>query len=263
MFLTEGLLESEPAVVNPIGGFLSSNLEYLPMLDGATREPFGRLGVMIGPFIPHAVLPPMTEEPGRRPESDSGAPAGADSESTYELLLRAKQDDRQAIERLWARYLPRIRRWAHGRLPASSRGMLDTDDLAQEILLRAIQHVDSFEPRHEGAFQGYLRQMLKNRVLDEVRRAARRPTDTSIHDDEHAAADPSPLELAVGRERLERYEAALQQLKPQDRELVIARFELDFSPAEIAAAFGKPSVAAAQMAVGRAVLRLAEVMGRA
>jgi RNA polymerase sigma-70 factor, ECF subfamily len=217
---------------------------------------------MIGPFISNAVLPPMTEEPGRRPESDSGAPAGADSESTYEILLRAKEGDRQAIEGLWARYLPRIRRWAHGRLPASSRGMLDTDDLAQEILLRAIQHVDSFEPRHEGAFQGYLRQMLRNRVLDEVRRAARRPTDTSIHD-EHAASDPSPLELAVGRENLERYEAALQLLKPQDRELVIARFELDFSAAEIAAAFGKPSVAAAQMAVGRAVLRLAEVMGRA
>lgn len=221
----------------------------------------GRLGVIMGPFIPNEVLTPMAEEPAWPSERDRGAPAG-DSESSFELLLKAKQGDRQAVERLWTRYLPRIRRWAHGRLPSSSRGLLDTDDLAQEILLRAIQHVDTFEPRHEGAFQGYLRQMLKNRIFDELRSAGRRPAGTTIHD-EHAAPDPSPLELALGRETLDRYEAALQQLRPLDRELVVARFELDFSVAEIAAAFGKPSVAAAQMAVSRAVLKLAEVMGRA
>jgi RNA polymerase sigma-70 factor (ECF subfamily) len=215
----------------------------------------------MGPFIPDEVLAPMTEEAARRPEPDIGTPTG-DPESSFELLLKAKQGDQQAVERLWARYLPRIRHWAHGRLPGSSRGVLDTDDLAQDILVRAIQRVDSFEPRHEGAFQGYLRQMLKNRVLDELRAAGRRPQGTTIHD-EHAAADPSPLERALGRETMERYEAALQQLRPQDRELIVARFELDFSVAEIAAAFGKPSVAAAQMAVSRAILRLAEVMGRA
>jgi RNA polymerase sigma factor (sigma-70 family) len=227
----------------------------------AVFELSGRLGVIMGPFIPNEVLTPMAEEPARPSERDGAAPAG-DSESSFELLLKAKQGDRQAVERLWSRYLPRIRRWAHGRLPSSSRGLLDTDDLAQEILLRAIQHVDTFEPRHEGAFQGYLRQMLKNRIFDELRSAGRRPAGTTIHD-EHAAPDPSPLELALGRETLDRYEAALQQLRPQDRELVVARFELDFSVAEIAAAFGKPSVPAAQMAVSRAVLKLAEVMGRA
>src|SRR5262245_47359719 len=229
----------------------------MPGCEQVMPTPFelsGRVGVIMGPFIPDEVLTPMTDDPTRRRDLGGGAPAG-DSESSFELLLKAKQGDRQAVERLWARYLPRIRRWAHGRL-------LDTDDLAQEILLLAIQHVESFEPRHEGAFQGYLRQMLRNRIFDELRSAGRRPAGTTIHD-EHAAPDPSPLELALGRETLERYEAALQQLRPQDRELVVARFELDFSVAEIAAAFGKPSVAAAQMAVGRAVLRLAEVMGRA
>src|SRR5262245_53657626 len=95
-------------------------------------ELFGRLGAIMAPFIPDEVLAPMTDEPARRRELDGGAPAG-DSESSFELLLKAKQGDRQAVERLWARYIPRIRRWAHGRLPASSRGLLDTDDLAQDI----------------------------------------------------------------------------------------------------------------------------------
>jgi RNA polymerase sigma factor (sigma-70 family) len=118
--------------------------------------------------------------------------------------------------------------------------VLDTDDLAQEILVHAVQRVETFEPRHEGAFQGYLRQMLKNRVLDEVRRAARRPAGAPLND-EHAARDPSPLEIAIGREALERYEAALDKLRPQDQQLI----------------------AAAQMAVSRALVRLAEEMANA
>ena len=218
----------------------------------------GAAGVMIAPLIPKAVQPVMTEWPDRRAEPER-AVAGRDTESSFELLLQAKKGDKDAIERLWAKYLPRIRRWAHGRLPASARGPLDTDDLAQDILIRALQHIESFEPRHEGAFQGYLRQMLKNRVLDEVRRVGRRPAATTLAD-VHRAPNRSPLEELLGRETIERYEAGLERLKPQDRELIVARFELDFSVAEIAEAFGKPSVAAAQMAVSRAVLRLAQVM---
>lgn len=226
-----------------------------------TRDLADGLGVMIVPFISKAVQPAMTEWPDRHSEPD-GALTSRDSESSFELLLQAQKGDQRAIERLWVRYMPRIRRWAHGRLPTSVRGPLDTDDLAQDVLLRAIQHVESFEPRHEGAFQGYLRQMLKNRVLDEIRRAARRPADTTLVD-VHAAPDRSPLEIVIGREAMERYEVALERLRPQDRELIVARFELGFSLAEIADAFAKPSVAAAQIAVSRAVLRLAEVMSLA
>jgi RNA polymerase sigma factor (sigma-70 family) len=139
--------------------------------------------------------------------------------------------------------------------------MLDTEDLAQEVLYHAVRRVDTFQPQHEGAFQGYVRQTLLNRVRDEARRARRRPAG-AVLEDEHVAVDASPLELAIGQEALDRYEAALQRLKPQDRELIIARIELHFSAAEIAAAFGKPSTAAAKMAISRALVRLAEEMNR-
>jgi RNA polymerase sigma-70 factor (ECF subfamily) len=203
----------------------------------------------------------MSERPDRHQQPERGA-AGHDAESSFDLLLRAKHGDAEAVEQLWARYLPRLRRWAHGRLPTNARGALDTQDLAQEILVHAIQRIDTFEARHEGGFQAYLRQMLKNRVLDEVRRVARRPPGAPLID-EHAATNPSPLEVAIGQETLERYEAALARLKPADRELIVARVELNFSAAEIAAAFGKPTAAAAQMAVSRALVRLAEEMADA
>src|SRR4030095_913756 len=84
--------------------------------------------------------------------------------SSYELVIRARGGDQEALNDLCARYLPRLQRWAHGRLPASARGALDTHDLVQETMTNVVQRLDKFEPRHEGAFQGYLRQALLNRI---------------------------------------------------------------------------------------------------
>ena len=207
-----------------------------------------------------AVLPPMTDSPEGtvRPSADA---ATRTVESSMDLLVRARTGDHQAVEELCARYLPRLGRWAHGRLPSSSRRLLDTEDLVQDVLIKAVRHVETFHPRHQGAFAGYIRQTLLNCLRDEGRKERRHPRLASI-EDEHVDEGPSPLESAIGKDALERYEAALERLKPQDRELVIARVELGFSAAEIAAEFGKPSPAAAQMAVSRALVKLAEEISR-
>jgi DNA-directed RNA polymerase specialized sigma24 family protein len=69
--------------------------------------------------------------------------------------------------------------------------------------------------------------------------------------------------LAVGQEAIERYEAALQRLRAEDREAIIARVELGMPHEELARLLGKPSANAARMAVERALVRLAAEMGRA
>ena len=175
------------------------------------------------------------------------------------LVLRAREGDRSARERLAARFLLPLKRFAHGRLPRAARGVLDSDDLVQETLIRALDHVDRFEPRRPGAFLAYLRQILLNQLRDEIRRIKRRPVGSEPAED--LAADvPSPLEEAIGREALERYEAALGRLSPEHQEAVVMRIELGCSYAEIAEAIGSPSANAARMAVSRAVARLAELM---
>ena len=68
---------------------------------------------------------------------------------------------------------------------------------------------------------------------------------------------PSPLELAIGRQGVERYERALERLRPEDREAIIARVEFGCSYEELAVSLGKPSPDAARMAAQRAMLRLA------
>src|SRR5262245_36042299 len=119
------------------------------------------------------------------------------SERTFRLVERAKRGERAAVEELASRYLPRLSRWASGRLPRWARDMSDTQDLVQETLLQTFRNIEGFEARSEGALQAYLRQALRNRIVDAVRRATRRgehaPLDSGQQD-----VGPSPLEAAIG-----------------------------------------------------------------
>ena len=176
-------------------------------------------------------------------------------EPTLELVVRAQHGDRPAMEALLERCLPPLKRWAHGRLPAYARGRLDTGDLVQEAALHALRCLGTFEPRHVGAMQAYLRQSVINKIRDEVRRVSRQPTPIELPEDQ-ASDRTSPLESAIEAEAYERYRDALTRLNTKDREMVVARIEVQWSLAEIAHRFGMRSVDAARMAVNRAVKRL-------
>lgn len=190
------------------------------------------------------------------PESDD-AKAGVllSDEPTIELVVRARDGDRAAIEALLQRSLPSLRRWAHGRLPTAARGYLDTEDIVQEAALHAVRRLDVFQPQHVGAMQAYLRQSVINRIRDEVRRIGRQPPPVELPDDQPGDRT-SPLELAIQAEAYDRYRQALTTLAPRDRELIVARIEVQWSLAEIAQRFGMRTVDGARMAVSRAVKRL-------
>jgi RNA polymerase sigma-70 factor (ECF subfamily) len=185
--------------------------------------------------------------------------ASRSNESSRELLTQARAGDRESLDLLCARYIPRLRRWARGRLPRWARERLDTDDLVQETVVHSIGRIESFEVRLDGSFHGYLRQALVNRIRDEIRRARRRPELGESADDEPDPS-PSPLDEAIGRQAREAYEGALSRLREEDREAIVARVELGCSHEETAAALGKPSADAARMAVARALVRLAREM---
>jgi RNA polymerase sigma factor (sigma-70 family) len=191
------------------------------------------------------------------PPEDADPPA----DGTYELLERARSGDDEALEVLFARHMPALRRWASGRLPRWARDITDTQDLVQDTVLQVFKRVEAFEPRGEGALQAYLRQSLLNRIRNEFRNKSRRPSFEDI--DEQAAADrTSPLEAAIRQEQLDRYEAALSRLTEQERDLIVARVEVGLTYEEMAELLGKPSWNAARMATARALLHLAEELRR-
>jgi len=195
------------------------------------------------------------------PMPDPRIPANS-LESTQQLLDLVRQGDRDALERLYVRCLPPLRRWARGRLPAAARGALDTQDLVQDTVVNSLRRLDQFDSRHEGALQAYLRQAVLNRIRDEARRFSRRPVPTELSESFQSDA-ASPLDIAIGREGMARYEAALQRLRPTDREAIIGRLELQHDYQELAIILGKPNANAARVAVNRALARLMEQLDAA
>ncbi len=182
-----------------------------------------------------------------------------DPDSSFELIQRAQGGDADALNRLLERHMPALRRWARGRLPQYARDMTDTQDLVQEAVTRTFLNFKRFEYRGDGALQAYLRQAVMNRIRDETRRVRRKPFQDDLNENmvDDAA---SPLELAIGTETVDRYEAALNELEPAEREAVVARLELGCSYEEIAQLVGKSTPDAARMAVTRAIKRLASLM---
>ena len=177
-----------------------------------------------------------------------------------ELLRRARAGDDQALDRLFGRYLPTLHRWAHGRIPSWARNAVDTADVVQETVLHTIRNLGGFEPQREGALLGYLRRSLLNRIRDRFRYASRHP---SAELNESAAdGGASPLDLAIDAQDRQRYQDALGQLSPADREAIVGRIELGYSYEQLALVLKKPTPSAARVAVRRALLHLSDEMHR-
>lgn len=182
-----------------------------------------------------------------------------DPRSTLTLLSEARAGDERAAEELFERHRMLLRRWGRGRLPGAARGLVDTEDLVQDVLFRTLHHLGSFEPEHKGAFRAYLRRSFLRLILDHRRRIHRKPPPEATPG-EIPAAGSSPEDEALEKDRLDRYEGALARLRAADREAIIARLELGMSYRDIARELGKPSPDAARKSVAQAVKRLAEQM---
>ena len=191
----------------------------------------------------------------------SDAPPGGNLSSplSEELLRRARTGDDRALDQLFARYVPRLHRWAHRRVPMWARSAADTADFVQETVLHTLRNLGTFQPQREGALLGYLRRSLLNRVRDQFRHAARHPAPGEL-DDRMADGGRSPLDLAIREQDRERYEAGLTRLRRADRQAIVASIELGYSYEQIALVLDKPSAEAARVAVRRALVRLGEEM---
>ena len=184
----------------------------------------------------------------------------ADLLRTRDLLVGAKKGDRDALDALLARYRPRLERWAAGRLPVRARSLLDTSDLVQETLLRAVGNLGSIEARGPGGFEAYVRQAILNRIRDQIRWARRRSGSEEISE---SLVDPTPsaLDEAIGADVVRQFETGMAQLTEEEQQLLHLRIELDMSYEEIATLMGRPSADAARMAIQRSLHRLAYAMG--
>ena len=203
-----------------------------------------------------------------------------DANETEDLLSRAARDA-AALDTLWERYRPALRRMIGLRLDQAVSGRVDASDVVQEVLLKASQRLADYLRNPAMPFHLWIRQIAQDHVVDTHRRhrqAGKRsvnrersmgsPAGGGFAEDRSSLVlaeqlrDPAltPAAEALRRELQCRFQVALLQLDEGDREIVLLRHFEQLSNSEAARALGM-SEPAAGMRHLRALRRLRAILG--
>ena len=184
------------------------------------------------------------------------------------LVRSAKAGDRQALEDLFARYLPRVRQIVALRLGERQRRFIEAEDIVQEAFLKALQGLERFEHRSEGSFRNWLARCVECEIVDSVRRLKARKRGggkvrlfgdfctESLFSSVFAGREPTPSKVAEAREAEERIEEAILELPEHYREVIILRQLCEMSYAEVASLMGFVQEETARKACSRAIQKL-------
>lgn len=133
------------------------------------------------------------------------------------------------------------------------------EDVTALAFERAYRRRRLFSPRR-GTERAWLFAIARNAALDELRRRRRQPQAPGGVDllEAAGAQESGPDELAVMASQRARVRAALGELHPREREIVLLKFHGGLSTAELARALGTSQGNAATR-LYRAVKRLREI----
>jgi RNA polymerase sigma-70 factor (ECF subfamily) len=152
-----------------------------------------------------------------------------------ELITRARQGEVMAYEELVRRYQDVAVRTAYVISPDG-----DAEDAAQEAFVKAYGALGRFRP---GApFRPWLLSIVANEARNRRRSSGRRAglALRAAEDRPLGDAAPSPESAVLANETRARLLAAVNALRDEDREVIGARYFLELSEAEAAAALGIP-----------------------
>jgi RNA polymerase sigma-70 factor, ECF subfamily len=139
--------------------------------------------------------------------------------SERKLIREAQRGSGEALAALYARHWEPAQRAAF--LVVHDAGA--AEDIAQEAFLAAVDSLDRFDRRRP--FAPWLHRIVVNRAIDWGRREALR---ASAGDPDERAA-PSHADAPMAGELM----AALAQLPPEQRAVVVLRYLLEYTPGEI------------------------------
>ena len=183
------------------------------------------------------------------------------SPPTGDLVLRAQQGSREALDLLIRRYQSRLDAFIMLRVGRKLSYWVDCEDIAQETLLQAIKGIKTYEWRGEGSFYRWLAGIAEHVILRRVREQER-PGNSGVPTPEdlpHSGDSPS---TDMRRwERLEKLKNAVGQLIPDHREVVILIYFRGLRAAEVGERMGNRSVDAIHMLHLRAIRKLRKFLG--
>lgn len=182
-----------------------------------------------------------------------------------QLVERSQRGDPAARDELFRHYLPTIRAFVRLRAGDGLRGRENHSDIVQSACRQALADIDTFRFRPDATFRGWLLRIASNTVLQKIRfqraerRDPRRERDGAELTDQRADL-PSPSEHAIGREWDSRFEAALDRLTAEQREVVLWSRVLGLTHREVAERTGRTEVAVRSL-LSRALARLGTLLG--
>lgn len=192
---------------------------------------------------------------------------------TQYLVALAQAGDNSAINQLCKVYGERVRRIIRLRMGRELRPKLDSMDLAQEAIFSALEGLENFTYKNEGDFLRWLSRIAQNALHDsldrlhadkrdirkEVRLDNKGPATEGGHVEPHAPIQATtPSVILSQKEDLDKLEKALDQLKPEYKEVIVLAKIEELSYAEIANKLGK-SINAVGHLISRAMIALSDI----
>src|SRR3989338_152614 len=160
-----------------------------------------------------------------------------DIKTTLNLIGRAKAGEDQALNLLLERYMSRILKIVRMRLGPKLRTKMESMDIVQEVMIRAINGFEKFDAKNEAAFLHWISKLVQNESgdLDDYHGAAKRDFKQEADNKKNSSIDSSLLsnipanseyrpsfQLRLKEEVLE-LEAALDQLPEKQRDVIVMR----------------------------------------
>jgi len=192
--------------------------------------------------------------------------------STLQLVVAARDGDSGAVDELFRRLLPKVRRVVALRMGCRETDLWDREDLVQETLLDAFRSLGSFEVRGEGELLNWLARLVKNNLTDHARRrraqrrdVGRRVTpvngSASLSDSVLGADRTTPSQDAQAGELEQRVEAALLALDERQRRVIELRKLCELSFEDIAKELELGAASSARSLYSRALAELEQLLG--
>lgn len=198
------------------------------------------------------------------------------SHKTQHLVVLAKDGDKSALNQLYGVYAERVRRIIRLRMGKEIRPKLDSMDLVQDALLSALGGLGDFTYKNEGDFLRWLSRIAQNALRDNLDKlhAAKRDIRKEVRLDNYRPATgagfvgtPGPIEATTPsvimskKEDLDKLEKAIDELKPEYREVIVLTKIEGLSYREIGKRLSK-SPDAVRMLVPSAMAELTTVFMR-
>ena len=170
-----------------------------------------------------------------------------------EVMTAAHTGAGWAFERLYRWLSPAVLSYVRG------QGLPDPEDVAGDIFLKAFHSLSAFRG-NEDQFRSWVFTIAHHRIVDERRRAGRRPVEVDTLDTAADRASQHDVEeLAIGAAAADRLRAVLDELVPDQRNVLLMRVLGDLSIEQTAAALGKTEGAVKQLQ-RRALIAVRELM---